>query len=105
MWDAKADGSMSEREKAASQKNDDKSQDARTKQRQMVFGCNCKRGFDPGIVLDPFMGAGTTAVVAKRLARRFIGFELNQKYVEIANQRLATVDQMKESKSKGRKSA
>jgi DNA modification methylase len=41
-----------------------------------------------GIVLDPFMGAGTTAMVARKLNRNFIGFELNQKYVKIANNRI-----------------
>lgn len=41
-----------------------------------------------GIVLDPFMGAGTTAVVAKKLNRNYIGFELNKEYVELANKRL-----------------
>jgi len=42
-----------------------------------------------GIVLDPFTGSGTTAVVAKRLGRRFIGLELNQDYLRIAVQRLS----------------
>lgn len=41
-----------------------------------------------GIVLDPFMGAGTTAVVARKLNRNFIGFELNKEYIDIANKRL-----------------
>lgn len=41
-----------------------------------------------GIVLDPFMGAGTTAVVAQKLNRYYIGFELNKEYVELANKRL-----------------
>jgi DNA modification methylase len=49
-----------------------------------------KAGSPPGgIVLDPFMGAGTTAVVSRRLGRRFIGFELIPQYVEMARQRLA----------------
>ena len=41
-----------------------------------------------GIVLDPFMGAGTTAVVARKLNRNYIGFELNAEYVKIAQQRI-----------------
>jgi len=41
-----------------------------------------------GIVLDPFMGAGTTALVALSHGRRFTGFELNPDYITIANKRL-----------------
>lgn len=41
-----------------------------------------------GIVLDPFMGAGTTALVARKLGRNFTGFELNQEYIKIADKRL-----------------
>lgn len=41
-----------------------------------------------GIVLDPFMGAGTTALVARKLNRNYIGFELNPDYIKIANKRL-----------------
>lgn len=41
-----------------------------------------------GIVLDPFMGSGTTAVVARRLGRKYIGFEPNPEYVTICNKRL-----------------
>jgi DNA modification methylase len=41
-----------------------------------------------GIVLDPFMGAGTTALVASKLNRNFIGFELNADYIEIIKKRL-----------------
>ena len=44
-----------------------------------------------GIVIDPFMGAGTTAIVAKCLNRNFIGIELNQKYIDIANKRIKKV--------------
>ena len=42
-----------------------------------------------GVVLDPFMGSGTTALVASRLNRQFIGCELNPKYIEMANRRIA----------------
>lgn len=41
-----------------------------------------------GIVLDPFMGAGTTAVVARKLNRNYIGFELNPEYLNISLKRL-----------------
>jgi DNA modification methylase len=40
------------------------------------------------IVLDPFMGSGTTAVACLKLNRRFIGFEKSEQYVEIANKRI-----------------
>ena len=41
-----------------------------------------------GIVLDPFLGSGTTAIVAKKLGRKYIGIELNTDYCRIAAQRL-----------------
>lgn len=40
------------------------------------------------IVLDPFLGSGTTAVVAKRLGRDYIGIEKEKKYVQAAKKRL-----------------
>lgn len=43
------------------------------------------------IVLDPFMGSGTTAVVAKKLNRNFIGYETNADYVKISKNRLKNV--------------
>jgi len=45
------------------------------------------------IILDPFMGSGTTAVACKKLNRRFIGFEISPEYCEIANKRLMNVPQ------------
>lgn len=42
------------------------------------------------VVLDPFMGSGTTAVAAKRLHRHFIGFEIKPEYYHNANNRLET---------------
>ncbi len=44
------------------------------------------------IVLDPFSGTGTTAISAKRLGRRFIGFELDAEYVKISKQKLELVE-------------
>jgi len=43
------------------------------------------------IVLDPFSGTGTTAISAKRLGRKYIGFELDEKYVKISQQKLEQV--------------
>jgi len=40
------------------------------------------------IVLDPFIGTGTTAIAAKKLGRRFIGIDIDSKYVEITNKKL-----------------
>jgi site-specific DNA-methyltransferase (adenine-specific) len=45
-----------------------------------------------GVVLDPFMGSGTTAVVAKRLGRRYIGIEPNPEYVAICDRRLGNTN-------------
>jgi DNA modification methylase len=42
-----------------------------------------------GNVLDPFMGSGTTAIVAARLNRNFLGIELNPIYARIAGLRAA----------------
>jgi len=44
-----------------------------------------------GIVFDPFLGSGTTAVAAKRTGRHFIGIELSPEYCEIARKRVAAV--------------
>ena len=51
--------------------------------------CECgNTTWEIGIVLDPFLGSGTTAVVAERLKRRWIGIEINPKYCEIIKQRI-----------------
>lgn len=44
-----------------------------------------------GVVLDPFFGSGTTGVVASKFGRKYIGLELNPKYLEIAKNRLSNV--------------
>ena len=47
-----------------------------------------------GLVLDPFSGAGTTAMVARQLQRNFTGIELNPEYIEIAKARLPKSGQL-----------
>ena len=41
------------------------------------------------LILDPFLGSGTTAVAAKQVGRRYIGIEISPEYCKIAEQRLA----------------
>lgn len=48
------------------------------------------------VVMDPFMGSGTTAVVAKKLGRHFIGYETVAEYCDIAQERL---DKIKEGEN------
>jgi len=51
--------------------------------------CDCGAAFEPGLVLDPFLGSGTTLCVAKELGLRGIGFELNPTYCAMAARRIA----------------
>jgi DNA modification methylase len=52
--------------------------------------CKCQTNdISLPIVLDPFMGSGTTALVALKNGCDFIGFELNPEYIEIANKRIS----------------
>jgi len=53
--------------------------------------CSCSCDPVPAVVLDPFFGAGTTGLVAKKLGRRFIGIELNEAYIDMAQKRVAAV--------------
>lgn len=47
--------------------------------------CGCQNpDYEPGIVLDPFSGSGTTALSALKLGRRFVGIDSNPEYVELA---------------------
>jgi len=51
--------------------------------------CNCDtKEIKPCVVLDPFIGSGTTAEVAQRMIRRWIGIELSDEYIKIAEKRL-----------------
>lgn len=43
------------------------------------------------IILDPFMGSGTTGLAAINCDRKYIGYDINQEYVEISNKRLLSV--------------
>ena len=55
---------------------------------KLIEPCVLAGSRDGGIILDPFIGSGTTAVVAKKHNRGFIGIELNPEYAEMARRRL-----------------
>lgn len=50
--------------------------------------CGCNAGYKSGVVLDPFMGSGTTAVVALKQEKKYIGIELNSDYIKLADERI-----------------
>lgn len=47
--------------------------------------------YEGDLILDPFIGSGTTAVAAKQLNRNFIGFEINKNFYEASKKRLASI--------------
>ena len=55
-----------------------------------MINAGCKKNV---VVLDPFMGSGTTGVVAKKLNRQYVGIEINPDYIKMAEARIeATTD-------------
>lgn len=50
--------------------------------------CDCGAPSEPAVVLDPFMGAGTTGLAAERLGRDWFGIELNPDYAALATERI-----------------
>ena len=52
--------------------------------------CTCAAKWEPGIVLDPFIGSGTTAIAAEALGRNWLGIELNPTFARLAEERIRT---------------
>jgi site-specific DNA-methyltransferase (adenine-specific) len=50
--------------------------------------CTCNTGSEPAVVLDPFMGSGTTAIAAERNGRNWLGIEVNPEFARLAEQRI-----------------
>ena len=48
-----------------------------------------------GVVLDPYMGSGTTAVAAKLLGHKYIGIDISENYLEYAKRRIEKSDEEK----------
>ena len=53
-----------------------------------MFSCGAFNSFEGDIILDPFVGTGTTCVVAKKMNRRFIGMDISASYIEHAKSKL-----------------
>lgn len=56
--------------------------------KQLVENCILLTTESGDLVLDPFLGSGTTAIVSKKLGRNYIGIELDQEYINISQEEL-----------------
>jgi site-specific DNA-methyltransferase (adenine-specific) len=61
--------------------------------------CDCQAASEAGLVLDPFIGSGTTAIAAEELSRDWLGIELNPDFASMAAQRIANAKVQRESES------
>jgi site-specific DNA-methyltransferase (adenine-specific) len=55
---------------------------------ELYATCECRASWQPGIVLDPFFGAGTVGVVAERYGRDWLGIELNPAFASLSRKRI-----------------
>ena len=62
--------------------------------------CRCDARAEPGLILDPFIGSGTTAISVAKLGRDWLGIELNPAYVQLAKRRIAEALNPPKSKRK-----
>jgi len=58
----------------------------------MEYLCTLTETPTKGIVLDPFMGSGTTGIACKKTGRKFIGIEREKEYIEIAKKRIEAIN-------------
>lgn len=93
--DVTAKGSRFDKGKTAERTGGDRAQEgARTISVLTGYepGCNCQSGSTRGVVLDPFGGSGTTALVADSHGRDAVLIELNPDYIELMKDRLKDVN-------------
>ena len=55
---------------------------------ELISNCDCNAEFEPGVVLDIFMGSGTTAIEALTQNKRYVGVDLNSEYSKLAEDRI-----------------
>ncbi|MEU4194856.1 site-specific DNA-methyltransferase [Kribbella sp. NPDC026611] len=65
----------------------------------LLATCACDAPSEPAIVLDPFIGSGTTALAAEKHGRDWVGIELNPDFAQLANERINTARASPESKA------
>ena len=58
---------------------------------KLVENCILLTSLEGDLILDPFLGSGTTAVVSKKIKRDFIGIELDSNYLDISKSRLNNI--------------
>jgi len=62
--------------------------------------CNCGWSSEPGVVLDPFIGSGTTAIAAEQQGRNWLGIELNPTFARLAEARIAAERMKREAEQR-----
>lgn len=62
--------------------------------------CGCNAGWNSGIVLDPFMGSGTTGLAATKSGRLYCGIDLNPVYVKMAEKRIVAALEVESEKKR-----
>jgi DNA modification methylase len=67
--------------------------------------CACRAAPEPGLVLDPFIGSGTTAIAAEKAGRDWLGIELNPAFARLAEARIATARASPSSAGNARRAA
>ncbi len=55
---------------------------------ELVRRCIELFSFSNDVILDPFMGSGTTAIAALKSGRRFVGYEIDSEYIELSDKRI-----------------
>ena len=66
---------------------------------ELRASCECRGAWEPGLVLDPFIGSGTTALAAEQHGRNWLGIELNPTFARLADERIAAARQTDERRA------
>jgi site-specific DNA-methyltransferase (adenine-specific) len=66
---------------------------------EVLPSCECRSGSEPGVVLDPFIGSGTTAIAAEQLGRDWLGIELNADFARLATARIESARTKRERRA------